>query len=152
MPTNKKISQQTPVTTLYLTEQFLTAYAGTNHSITWSALKALIVAELTATLPATITHNATTNINLGATTYKVLQINYIFVRGTRLREGRLTILCDATNVNIIESYQTLPNTEAESGGITITSDISTGQIRLNIVSDNSDITDGTFYYKIWQTF
>ena len=103
-----------------------------------------IITSIMATLHATLSDNATTDINVGAiATDHAVIIVYAATRGTLYQAGKITVL-NEDNVNVDYNNDWF----SDDIGITVAADISGANIRLNIAVDNSTADDVEFDYNI----
>ena len=123
---------------------------GNDVVATWAQLKAAIASASSSLSLETCLANATTNINLGsASLYKGFTIDIEYKRGTRYRKEILQVINDLSDAYVFSSgFITIPNTEEETLGLEISADIDSGQARLNIIVDNSSVTNVNVAYRL----
>ena len=98
-----------------------------------------------ATLHDTLTHNAVTNINVGASnTDHGIIVAWSAIRGTLRRAGRFSIL----NKGTLDAPDYNPDSFGDDVGLSITADNNAGVFRLNCTVDNASANDVTFNYNL----
>jgi hypothetical protein len=149
MAENTKTSQLPTLQNDSLGALFRMAFAGADYSMSITQLNTILNTETTPT-PIQIAPSTTEDVNLGASaTYDKMTVDYVSVRGTRVRCGIIQIINDGTDSALFENgYGTLPSTEVEDGGISFTTSLSAGQVVLTIDTDGSDASDTFFKYKL----
>jgi len=118
----------------------------TNASITVNA-KGLVTAAANgiATLSATLTANATTNIVIGDTdTDRAIFVKYGLWRGAIFQAGQIVVLSRGATVDAPSWIVDI----GDDAGLSVAADISGDDIRLNMTVDNSLVTNITFDYNL----
>jgi hypothetical protein len=146
---NKKTSQLSNKTAPDNSDFIRLGNVNSDWYITWSQIVSALNLALSDIVTINVVTDTTYNLILGNTpAFAGFTIDYIAIRGTRIRKEILQILCDGTNVLIQETgYRTLPDTEDEDCGLAFAVDISGDNIRLIITSDDSDASTTKIMYK-----
>jgi len=91
--------------------------------------------------------NQANYVTLGLTSIKTFRIEYTAYRDTKIRTGLLKIVQGITAVLEIQSAS-YPDTDGEELGLSFTWDTDSGNVRLIVTCDNSDILATTFDYYL----
>jgi hypothetical protein len=145
---NKKISQFEEVFELADGAYIPLANNGANFKISGANLKAALTTIANEVLSYTVPANSSYAINLGAyPTFTTFIINYSSTRGSRYRSGILIVKAySPTQAECSEGAPVIiPNEFGQTGGITsFSADVSSGQVRLIVNTDNEDATNTYF--------
>ena len=146
--TPTKISQFDILTAIADTAYIPFVQDGKNYQISGADFKDTVINAVDGAVFVTIAAGEIKEINLGAySNNKAYQINYYSSRGSsRMRSGMVGIMAYSdSGANLIEpGYTTSP--EEDNGGYLLTSDVSSGQVRLIVTADSSDSDNTGFYY------
>jgi len=98
-----------------------------------------------ATLHETLTHDAVTNINVGATnTDHGIIVAWSAIRGLLRRAGRFSIL----NKGTLDAPDYNPDSFGDDVGLSLEADNNAGVLRLNCTVDNASVDDVIFNYNL----
>lgn len=152
--TDKSISLFTPVTDILDTDFIIAGRPSTSPKQDISYTGAVLKSKLGKPnpIPNNCAPGTTTSIPLGSIlTVNHLLLNCVFVRGeSRMRQQQIAVFQINGLVGINPgAMATIPTTDTETTGIvSITATEESGQIMLNITTDNSDASTTILTYTV----